>query len=118
MPKSNGHYSQCIAHNGLIYLSGQLPIDHSNERRIPAAIEDQTNVALANVEKILLAAGSTRNDVLQVKLYISDIENWDKVNQEYSTFFGEHKPVRSIVPTNELHFGSLIEIEVTAIHNK
>ncbi len=114
MPVSNGHYSQCIRHNGLLYLSGQLPINPST-KEIPATIADQTDLVLNNVETILTAAGSDKNKVIQVRVYIADIQLWDKVNERYSIFFGNHKPVRCIVPTRELHFGSLIEIEVTAV---
>jgi len=114
MPQSNGHYSQCIHHNGIIYLSGQLPIDQVT-KSIPKTIEEQTDLALNNVELILKEAGSSKNKVIQMRIYLSDIELWNSVNKRYSEFFGNHKPVRSIVPTRELHFGCLIEIEATAI---
>ena len=97
-----------------MYLSGQLPIDQET-RIIPETIEEQTDLALKNVKTILSEYGSSINQVLQVRIYISSIDLWDKVNQRYTHFFGSHKPVRSIIPTRELHFGSLIEIEVTAI---
>ena len=114
MPKANGHYSQCIEHNGLLYLSGQLPIDQKT-KNIPSLIEEQTDLVLKNIERILAEAGSSKNHILQVRVYISNIELWDKVNERYSFFFQEHKPTRCIIPTRELHFGCLIEIEVTAI---
>jgi len=114
MPKSNGHYSQCIEHNGILYLSGQLPIDQVT-KTIPTTVEGQADLALKNVESILNEAGSSKNNVIQVRIYISNINLWDKVNERYSIFFEDHKPVRCIIPTRELHFGCLIEIEVTAI---
>ncbi len=114
MPKSNGHYSQCIEHNGVLYLSGQLPFEPES-RIIPEGIENQTKQVLANVERILIAAGSSKDKVIQVRVYISDISNWEKVNETYALFFGQHKPVRCVIPTCELHFGALIEIEVTAV---
>ena len=114
MPKANGHYSQCIAHNGILYLSGQLPIDQKH-KTIPSSIEEQTDLVLKNVESILTEAGSSKKQILQVRVYISNIELWDKVNERYSLFFKEHKPTRCIIPTRELHFGCLIEIEITAI---
>ncbi|MCK5775102.1 MAG: RidA family protein [Bacteroidales bacterium] len=114
MPKANGHYSQCIEHNGLLYLSGQLPIDQKT-KNIPSSIEEQTDLALKNVETILIESGSYKDQILQVRVYISNIELWDKVNKRYSLFFKDHKPTRCIIPTRELHFGCLIEIEVTAI---
>lgn len=114
MPKSNGHYSQCIRHNGILYLSGQLPLDPVT-RKIASNIKDQTDQALKNVENILVEAGSSKNKILQMRVYISNIDLWDQVNERYSIFFDNHKPVRSIVPTRELHFGCLIEIEATAV---
>ena len=116
MPKANGHYSQCIAHNGIVYLSGQLPIDQKT-KSIPSSIEAQTDLVLKNIETILTEAGSAKNKVLQVRIYISNIELWNKVNERYSLFFEQHKPTRCIIPTRELHFGCLIEIEITAISN-
>jgi 2-iminobutanoate/2-iminopropanoate deaminase len=114
MPKANGHYSQCIEHNGLLYLSGQLPRDPYT-REIPDSIDKQTLVALTNAEKILTEAGSSIWNIIQVRLYISDIALWDQVNAVYADFMGEHKPVRSVIPTRELHFGAMIEVEVLAV---
>ena len=116
MPASNGHYSQCIEHNGILYLSGQLPIDRET-KTIPTSIEEQTDLVLKNIETILKESGSNKKNVLQVRVYISNIKLWDKVNDRYSFFFEEHKPVRCVIPTRDLHFGCLIEIEAMAILN-
>ncbi len=116
MPKANGHYSQCIEHNGILYLSGQLPINQDS-KAIPTSIEEQTDLVLKNIETILNEAGSSKNKVLQARIYISDIKLWEQVNNRYSFFFQKHKPVRCVIPTRELHFGCLIEIEITAILN-
>ena len=116
MPKANGHYSQCIEHNGMLYLSGQLPINQAT-RAVPDSIEEQTDLALMNAETILNEAGSSKEKVLQARIYISNINLWDKVNERYSLFFDTHKPIRVIVPTRELHFGCLVEIEIMAILN-
>ena len=113
IPPANGHYSPCIKSNGMLYLSGQLPIDPAT-RKVPAGIEAQTDLCLQHVELILEEAGCSKTDVVQMRLYISDIDLWGKVNERYAKFFGDHKPVRSIVPTRELHFGCLIEIEAVA----
>ncbi|WP_282630622.1 RidA family protein [Empedobacter sedimenti] len=114
MPIANGHYSQCIEHNGILYLSGQLPIDRET-KKIPSTISEQTELVLKNIETILHEANSDKNHVLQVRIYIPNIQLWDEVNAVYSDFFGTHKPTRCIIPTNELHYGALIEVEVTAI---
>jgi reactive intermediate/imine deaminase len=117
MPKGNGHYSQCIEHHGILYLSGQLPIDPLT-KTIPKTIEEQTDLALQKVELILSEAGSSKKQIIQMRVYISNIKLWDKVNDRYSIFFEDHKPVRSIIPTRDLHFGCLIEIEAVAVCNK
>jgi 2-iminobutanoate/2-iminopropanoate deaminase len=116
IPKSNGHYSQCVEHNGLLYLSGQLPLEFET-KQMPKTIEEQTDLVLSNTEYILEKSNSCKNNILQVRVYIPNIDLWDKVNERYSMFFKNHKPARTIVPTNGLHFGSLIEIEVTAAIN-
>ena len=114
MPKSNGHYAQCIEHAGTLYISGQLPIDQIS-KSVPESIQDQTTLALSKVEVIVKKAGSRKEDILQVRVYLVGIEHWNTVNEVYGAFFGGHKPVRCIVPVPELHFGCLVEIEATAM---
>lgn len=113
MPPANGHYSPCIAHNGMLFISGQLPID-TQTGKIPAGIETQVHLVLDKIDLILEEAGTDRNHVIQVRIYLSDIALWDKVNAVYSEFFGTHKPVRCVVPTGPLHYGCLIEAEAVA----
>ncbi len=118
-PQPAGHYSQAIEHNGLVYVSGQLPIDPKNNEKRVGSIEEQTERALLNLEGILQEAGSSKNHVLKVTVYISDIALWDRVNTVYARFFGDHRPARAIVPTRELHFGFQVEIDaVAAVQNK
>lgn len=113
-PEPKGHYSSAVVHNGLIFVSGQLPMNLQTGETENGAIEAQTELALRNVEQILLAAGSDLNRVLQMTIYISDIELWGKVNEVYASIFGEHKPARAIVPVKDLHFGTQIEIQAIA----
>jgi 2-iminobutanoate/2-iminopropanoate deaminase len=113
-PPPAGHYSQAIVHDGLVYVSGQLPIDPKREEKHVGSIEEQTEQVLRNLEAILKKANSDRHHVLKVTVYISDIALWDRVNTVYARFFGEHRPARAVVPTRELHFGFQIEIEAIA----
>jgi len=112
IPTPAGHYSPVIEHNGLLFISGQLPMDADNQ--VPDTIEEQTLQALGNLENLLLAANSDRNHVLQVRIYVSDIDLWDRINTTYKGWFDEHKPARAIIPCGELHFGCLLELEATA----
>ncbi len=113
-PEPKGHYSSAVVHNGLIFVSGQLPMNLLTGEIETGAIEAQTELALRNVEQILLAAGSDLNHVLQMTIYVSEMELWDKVNAVYASVLGEHKPARAIVPVKDLHFGTKIEIQAIA----
>jgi 2-iminobutanoate/2-iminopropanoate deaminase len=113
-PRPAGHYAQAVVHRGVVYVSGQLPVDpHTGERRL-GSIEEQTSQALENVTHILEAAGSGLDRVLKTTVYIVDISLWDRVNAVYARFFGEHHPARAVVPTRELHHGFQVEIEAIA----
>ncbi|MFN6962598.1 MAG: RidA family protein [Pyrinomonadaceae bacterium] len=113
-PKPKGHYSPAIEHDGLIYVSGQLPMTLDTREPFTGAIEEQTELALRNVEHVLKAAGSDLSRVLQMTIYVSDMELWDAVNAAYARVLGEHRPARAIVPVKELHFGTKIEIQAIA----
>lgn len=113
-PGPAGHYAQAIVHDGIVYVSGQLPIDPETGEKILGPVEDQTAQALSNLSAILKAAGSDIRQVLKVTVYISDITDWGRVNGVYAQFFGDHKPARSVVPTRKLHFGFKIEIDAMA----
>ena len=113
-PEPVGHYSPAIEHNGLVYVSGQLPIDPHTGQKHTGSIEEQTQQVLANLAEVLSAAGSDVGCVLKTTVYVSDIELWDRVNAVYSQFFGTHRPARIVVPTSKLHYGFNIEIEAIA----
>ena len=109
-----GHYSQAIVHNGLVYVSGQLPIDPNDPSMFLETVEDQTLQTLKNLQAVLEAADSDKSLVLKSTVYISDISIWAQVNQVYASFFGDHRPARSAVPTKNLPKGYLVEIDVIA----
>lgn len=113
-PTPKGHYSPGLEHNGLIFVSGQLPMDLKTREPFAGAIEDQTELALRNVEAVLHAAGSDLDDVLQMTIYVSDIELWGKVNETYARVMGDHRPARAVIPVKDLHFDTKIEIAAIA----
>ena len=114
-PKTGGHYSPAVVHGGLVFVSGQLPIDPQSGRKLSEApVEAQVLQALQNLAAILEANGSRLDRVLKVTVYVSDIALWDRVNAVYAKFFGAHRPARAVVPTGPLHFGFLIEIDAIA----
>ena len=107
-PAPAGHYSQAVIHDGLVFVSGQLPIDAAARTPCSGPIEEQAELALRNLRAILDSSGSGIDRVLKTTVYVSDIELWGRVDAIYAAFFGEHRPARSVVPTRELHFGCLI----------
>lgn len=113
-PTPGGHYSQAVVYNGLVFVSGQLSIDASTGEKKLGSIEEQTEQALKNVAEILKAADSDLSLVLKMTVYVSDMSLWDAVNKVYARVLGEHLPARAIIPTGELHYGFLIEIEAIA----
>ena len=113
-PLPGGHYSQAIVHNGLVYVSGQLPVDPTTGEKQTGSIEEQTRLVLYNLSAILDASGSSLSQVIKVTVYISDISLWGKVNEVYAEIFEDHRPARAIVPTRDLHFGFKIEVDAIA----
>ena len=109
-----GHYSPGIEHSGLIYVSGQLPMDLVTRVPFTGPIEEQTELALRNVEAVLYAAGSDLDHVLQMTIYVSDMEHWSAVNEAYARVMGDHRPARAMIPVKDLHFGTQIEIQAIA----
>lgn len=113
-PTPKGHYSPGFEHNGFIFVSGQLPMDLKTRTPFTGSIEEQTELALRNVEAVLHEAGSDLNHVLQMTIYVSDIELWDAVNKTYVRVMGDHRPARAVIPVKDLHFDTKIEIAAIA----
>lgn len=112
---NKGHYSPAVIHGGLVYVSGQLPINYEAGDTLPSGgIEEQTRQVLKNIASLLERCGTRKEQVLKTTVYISDIAYWSIVNEIYAEFFGKHKPSRTIVPANALHFNALIEVDAIA----
>jgi reactive intermediate/imine deaminase len=112
--ENKGHYTPGIISHGMLYISGQLSIDPDTKKVARGGIEEHARLALANLDHILTESNCCRTDVVQCRIYVSNIEQWDAVNRVYTEFFGEHKPARIVVPVGILHFGCLVEIEAIA----
>lgn len=113
--RDGGHYSPGVIHNGLLYVSGQLSVNPETSEKPSGDIEEETKQALANLKHVLEAAGVSKDEVIQCRLYTPDVGYWPEINKVYADFFGEHKPSRVVVPSNELHGGCLVEIEAVAV---
>ena len=114
-PAAIGPYSQAIEANGMVFASGQIPIDPATGQFVEGGIQEQTRQALTNARNILQAAGTDMENVIKTTVYLSDIHNFAAMNEVYAQFFTEPFPARSAVAVKDLPKGALVEIEVLAI---
>ena len=114
-PVPGGHYSQAVVHNGFIFVAGQLAFVPGQKEHRPGTIVEQTEQTMRNIEAILKAAGSGLDKVVQMTIYVSDIELWGKVNETYARVMGDHRPARAVIPVKDLHFGTKIEIQAIGV---
>ena len=113
-PAPAGHYSQAVVYGDTVYVSGQLAVDPVTGEKGVGSVQEQTRLALRNVEQILLSAGSDLNHVVKTTAYVTDVELWGGVNEADAEVFGDHRPARAVVPSRDLHYGCLVEIEAIA----
>ncbi len=115
-PKAIGPYSQGVKANGMVFTSGQLPIDVATGNFVPGGIAEQTRQSLLNVKAILEKAGSSLDKVIKSTVFLSDMNNFAEMNKVYSELFGtENHPSRSAVQVARLPKDALVEIEVIAL---
>lgn len=110
-----GHYSHATRGGGLVFVSGQLPVAGDGTVLHDAPFEAQARQVLANVAAALRGAGSSIDRLLQVRVYIADIERWPAFNALYAEWAGAALPARAVVPVPALHYGCMLEIEATAL---
>lgn len=113
-PAAIGPYSQAVKSNGLIFASGQIPIDPATGSIVDGGIEAQARQAFSNVRNILEAADATMTDVVKVTVFMADMADFAIVNDIYAEHFTEPYPARSAVAVKSLPKGALIEVEVIA----
>lgn len=110
-----GHYSPVVVAGGFVHVAGQLPIDAQGRKLGDATFEVQARQVLANIQAALLAAGTTPQRLVQVRVYLTNIDDWAEFNALYAEWLGAHRPARAVVPVPALHFGFLIEAEAVAL---
>lgn len=110
-----GHYSHAVVAGGFVHVSGQLPIAADGRKLTGAPFEEQARQVLANIEAALLGAGSRLDQLVQVRVYLTNIDHWPAFNALYAAWLGPHRPARAVVPVPGLHFGLLLEAEAVAV---
>ncbi len=114
-PAAIGPYSQAIKANGLIFCSGQIPLDPATMQIIEGDIMAQTERVLLNAQAVLEAAGSSLSSVVKTTVFIKDMNDFAEMNAVYGKFFDASKPARSTVEVARLPRDVKVEIEVIAL---
>jgi len=114
-PAAIGPYSQAVEANGILYISGQIPLIPETGKLADGGITEQTNQIFKNIEAILNEAGYSFGDIIKSTCLLSDMTNFKAMNEVYSLYFPENKPARAAFAVKELPMGALIEIETIAI---
>ncbi|MDF2892090.1 MAG: putative endoribonuclease [Clostridia bacterium] len=113
-PAAIGPYSQGVAIENLVFVSGQLPIDPATGSFVNGDVKDLTRQCIRNVSAILEAAGTGLNNVIKTTIFVADLSNFTAINEAYAEFFGESVPARSCVQVAAIPKGAAIEIEAIA----
>ena len=113
-PAALGPYSQAIRANGMIYCSGQIPINPASGTVEAKTIEEQTTQSITNLKNVLEKAGSSLAKVVKTTVFIKDMNDFAALNKVYADLFGETRPARSCVEVARLPKDVLVEIECIA----
>ena len=114
-PKAIGPYSQAIRANGLIFASGQIPLDPGTQQIVPGDIRAQTERVLENLQGILDAAGSSLDRVVRATVFLADMNEFAAMNEVYAHYFQSQPPARSTVQVSRLPRDVRVEIDVIAL---
>jgi len=113
-PAAVGPYSQAVKAGGLVFVSGQIPLTPSGEM-VKGGIAEQVRQALANLRAVLSAAGSGLDRVVQVTVYLTDMDAFEELNRVYAEFFEEPYPARAVVEVSRLPKGAQVEVAAVAL---
>jgi 2-iminobutanoate/2-iminopropanoate deaminase len=113
-PKAIGPYSQGIAASGLLFLSGQVPLDPGTGQLVQGTVQEEVTRVLENLKGVLEAAGSGLQRVVRTTVYLTNLEDFTAMNEVYARYFGDHRPARSTVQVAALPRGARVEIDAIA----
>lgn len=116
-PKAIGPYSQAVVESGVLYASGQIPLDPKTGELVGGSIEQSAERVFDNLEAVLREAGLKLSNVLKVTVYLTKSEDFPAMNAVYARRFGEHRPARSTVIVAALPRGAPLELDLVARHS-
>jgi 2-iminobutanoate/2-iminopropanoate deaminase len=114
-PAAIGPYSQAVVAGGLVFVSGQIPLDPATGELVPGGAGDQAERALASLRAVLEAAGSGLHRVVKTTVFLTDLADFAAVNAVYAGFFPAEPPARATVQVAALPRGAAVEIEAVAL---
>ncbi len=114
-PAAVGPYSQAVATGGLIFCSGQIPIDPVTGAFVEGGVQEQAKQCLDNLSAVLKAAGGSLETAVKVQIYLTDMGDFGAVNEIYADYFTDEPPARACVEVSALPKGALVEIEAIGI---
>jgi 2-iminobutanoate/2-iminopropanoate deaminase len=110
-PDAVGPYSHAVRSGGVLYCSGQVPLDPATGKLVEGSVGDQTRRCLENLRLVCQAAGAELSDAVRLGIYVTDLGTFPEVNQAYGSFFCEGPPARSTIGVAALPLGAAIEID-------
>lgn len=114
-PGAIGPYSQAVKTNGMVFCSGQIPIDIATGEFVSDDVAEQTEQVLKNLSAVLEAAGTSLNNVVKTTVFLMDMADFAAMNEVYAKYFSENKPARATVQAAGLPRGARVEIECIAV---
>ena len=114
-PKAIGPYSQAIESNGMLFISGQIPLDPASGKIVEGGIEEQTEQVMKNIGAILTAAGYSYANVVKSTCILADMKDFPSMNKIYGRYYQEAPPARATFAVKELPLQVLVEIETIAV---
>ena len=114
-PGAIGPYSQAVKTNGMVFCSGQIPIDVATGEFVSTDVAEQTEQVLKNLSAVLEAAGTSLNNVVKTTVFLADMNDFAAMNDVYAKYFSENKPARATVQAAGLPRGARVEIECIAV---
>jgi 2-iminobutanoate/2-iminopropanoate deaminase len=110
-PDAVGPYNHAVKSGGLLFCSGQVPLDPGTGKLVEGSIGDQTRRCLENLAIVAAAAGASLDDAVRMGVYVTDMGSFPEVNAAYATFFGDAPPARSTIGVASLPLGARVEID-------
>jgi len=110
-PEPKGPYSQAVIHDGLLYISGQVPVDAATGELVRGTIEEETEAVLNNIKIITEEAGADMDCVLKVTCYLADIHDFPRFNQVYEKYFAQYPPARTTSQAGKLPLDVQVEMD-------